>query len=152
MAKKIVLNTDLIYPVGSIYLSVSSTNPKKLFGGTWEQIQGRFLIGVGTTTDARGDTVSVTAGLTGGERQHLLTTSEMPSHTHSFNKEFSNGIVAMRDGNGAGDGWDVYVRNSGANINYRRVMSVYGNLNTGGGSTHNNMPPYLGVYMWKRVS
>lgn len=43
-----IINTDLIYPIGAIYLSVSPINPKTLFGGDWEAIsQGRFLLGAG---------------------------------------------------------------------------------------------------------
>lgn len=64
-----------IYPVGSIYISASSTNPGTLFGGTWKALdQGRVLIGANST---------YAAGTTGGEFTHTITTSEMPSHTHS---------------------------------------------------------------------
>ena len=62
------------YPVGSIYMSVNSTSPASLFGGTWEQLKDRFLLGAGDT---------YTNGSTGGESTHTLTVDEMPSHTHS---------------------------------------------------------------------
>lgn len=65
---------DLIYPVGSIYMSVNTTSPSVLFGGVWEQIQGRFLLASDTNNPV---------GTTGGEATHTLTTAEMPSHTHS---------------------------------------------------------------------
>lgn len=130
------------YPVGSIYMSVLNVNPTNYFGGEWEQIKDVFLL-------AGGDTYEV--GSTGGEATHKLTVDEMPSHTHAFNKEFSHSAIVMREGNGAGDSWDVYIRNSGANINYRRVMALYGNLDTGGSEEHNNMPPYLAIYVWKRI-
>ena len=65
---------DKVYPVGSIYMSVNSTNPKTLFGGTWVQIKDRFLLAAGTTYKA---------GATGGEAAHTLTASEMPSHNHA---------------------------------------------------------------------
>nr|CAI9750280.1 tail protein [uncultured phage] len=65
---------DLIYPVGSIYMNVNSTNPGTLFGGTWEQIQGKFLLGMSS---------SYPAGSQGGEARHTLTTAEMPSHGHN---------------------------------------------------------------------
>lgn len=61
------------YPVGSIYMSVNSTNPGELFGGTWEQIQGRFLLGQGS---------GYSAGTVGGEADHALSDREMPSHRH----------------------------------------------------------------------
>lgn len=66
---------DLIYPVGSIYMNVNSTSPATLFGGTWEQLKDRFLLGAGD---------SYAAGDTGGSASHTLTTDEMPSHNHTF--------------------------------------------------------------------
>ena len=75
---------DLIYPVGSIYISMNSTNPSTLFGGTWEAFgQGRVLIGVGTGNDGS-TSLSFPAGFTGGEYKHYLAKSEIPSHSHSF--------------------------------------------------------------------
>lgn len=66
---------DLIYPVGSIYMSVNSANPSTLFQGTtWEEVQGRFLLGHSSTYKA---------GATGGEATHTLTTAEIPSHVHT---------------------------------------------------------------------
>ena len=63
-----------MYPVGSIYMSIEPTNPLNLFGvGEWVQIQDCFLLAAGS---------SYTAGSTGGEAQHALTISEMPSHNH----------------------------------------------------------------------
>ena len=67
------LMLDNVWPVGSIYMSVNSTNPGTLFGGTWTQLQNRFLLGAGS---------SYTNGATGGEATHTLTTNEMPSHKH----------------------------------------------------------------------
>ena len=76
---------DLIYPVGSIYISMNSANPSTLFGGTWEAFgQGRVLIGAGTGNDGS-TSLSFTAGGTGGEYKHTLSVSEMPSHTHTQN-------------------------------------------------------------------
>ena len=117
------------YPIGSIYLSVSNTNPSTLFGGTWEQIQDTFLLSAGST---------YTAGDTGGEATHTLTTNEMPSHNHVI-KGFS------------------YMPSEGGSIEVlsRNVRPTeYGKTtdNAGGGQAHNNMPPYLVVYMWKRTA
>lgn len=70
---------DLMYPVGSIYISVNDTNPSILFGGTWERFaQGKTLVGVNESEDEF-DTVEKT----GGEKTHTLTTTEMPAHTHT---------------------------------------------------------------------
>lgn len=59
------------YPVGAIYISTVSTSPASLFGGTWEQIRGRFLLAADDT---------YTAGSSGGEAAHALTVNEMPPH------------------------------------------------------------------------
>lgn len=64
---------DLVHPIGSIYISLSPTNPEVLFGGKWEQIKGRFLLSADT---------SYKAGTTGGEVSHTLTIDEMPYHQH----------------------------------------------------------------------
>lgn len=69
---------DAIYPVGSIYMSVNSTSPATLFGGTWTQIKDTFLLSAGDT---------YTAGDTGGEATHTLTSGEMPIHNHTFTGE-----------------------------------------------------------------
>lgn len=79
---------DVVYPVGSIYMSVNNVNPSTLFGGTWEQISGKFLLAsssgraAGTTGGA--ETVSYTPAGTVGN--HTLTASEMPAHTHTYAK------------------------------------------------------------------
>lgn len=127
---------DNVYPVGSIYMSVNSTNPTNLFGGTWEQIQGKFLFGMDS---------SYPAGSTGGEITHKLTYNEMPEHTHP-----------MYVANYGGDG--TWTPDEGSYL----VDSVTGNKTTwwarlamgyaGGGAAHNNMPPYLAVYIWKRTA
>lgn len=123
---------DKIFPVGYIYLSTVATNPKDLFGGTWERLKDRFLL-------AAGDTYS--AGATGGEATHTLTKDEMPSHNH----------YAAING-----GADSYGRNRTTINSFANNSKGYSDsstiFNTGGGSAHNNMPPYLAVYMWKRTA
>ena len=66
-----------IYPIGSIYMSVNNVNPSTVFGGTWEQIKDKFLLACGDTYNN---------GATGGEATHTLTSNEMPSHNHSYDK------------------------------------------------------------------
>ena len=125
--------TNMIYPVGSIYLSVNNTSPATLFGGTWEQIKDTFLLSAGDT---------YTAGDTGGEATHTLTIDEIPSHQHSTIDicSYSGGSANAR----TGYGYEEVALNK----------SSYGNgvSATGGGQAHNNMPPYLTVYMWKRTA
>ena len=141
---------DLIYPVGSIYMSVNATNPKKLFGGTWEQIKGRFLLGMSS---------SYPAGSTGGEATHTLTTSEIPFHNHAIGQDGNTSMVlptdvAVDDSShaqyvttleGGRSGWYKSSVAWGGAISTRDQTSPYG-------QSHNNMPPYLAVYIWKRTA
>lgn len=128
---------DIVYPVGSIYMSVNAADPSTLFSGTsWEKLEGRFLLGSDST---------YTPGSTGGEATHTLTYNEMPKHTHP-----------MYSYNPGGDG--TWTPDEGSYL----VNSVTDNKTTwwarlamgyaGGGAAHNNMPPYLVVNMWKRTS
>ncbi len=66
---------NTFFPVGAIYQSYAAASPASLFGGTWTQIQNRFLVGVGS---------SYAAGATGGEATHKLTVNELPSHSHNY--------------------------------------------------------------------
>ena len=71
---------DFIYPVGSIYMSVMSTNPGKIFGGTWvEWGKGRVPVGVDSSLEA-----FKTVEKTGGKADHVLSTTELPSHSHTI--------------------------------------------------------------------
>lgn len=141
---------DLIYPVGSIYMSVNATNPKELFGGTWKRIQGRFLLGASN---------SYAAGGQGGEATHTLTADEMPTHGNhlmqgsmyqelDYNEsEYRNNTLylsrnALTSTGSINRGWKDW--NGGE-------MYPAGKLK-GGGQAHNNMPPYLAVYIWKRTA
>lgn len=133
-----------LYPVGAVYISANSTSPASLFGGTWEQIHGRFLLASGSpdaNTDNRfGDITGgwvAGSGSTGGQDYHTLTVEEMPSHTHAsqYVKPESGYMAAGMKGSAEANWWsEDYIRA------------------TGGGQKHNNMPPYLAVNMWKRVS
>ena len=124
--------TNAIYPVGSIYLSVNNTNPSILFGGEWEQIRDKFLLGCGDDYQA---------GSTGGEATHKLTVNEMPSHQHNLSLAIEGSNVSNKD--------RVALNGYG---NSRWWGNLYKMDSTGGSQAHNNMPPYLAVYMWKRVS
>lgn len=123
---------DLVYPVGSIYLSYNHTSPASILGGTWERIKDRFLLAAGDT---------YIAGDIGGEAAHTLTIDEMPSHGHKSLYEYASGTY------GFGYSWTT----PGALSSSDKVTSS-GIEHTGGGKAHNNMPPYLTVYVWKRVA
>lgn len=120
-----------IYPVGAIFISTDSTSPATLFGGTWEQIKDTFLLAAGTT---------YAAGATGGEATHTLTIDEMPSHNHYV---FATDVHTTTQSQSK----DVY--------SYKEYSTTYNPIYSdfsGGGQPHNNMPPYLAVYVWKRTA
>lgn len=125
-------------PIGFVYISVNNINPGTIFGGTWEQIKDRFLLACGST---------YSNGSTGGEAKHTLTQKELPNYDLKGLK-WSNDWPITFDSGTSGNGYK---------LNY-----LYGEYNTGqtkgfcmnsggSGQSHNNMPPYLAVYMWKRV-
>ena len=127
-----------LYPVGAVYISVNSTSPASLFGGTWESIGGRFLLGADAT---------YAAGSTGGEATHTLTTDEMPKHMHSGITIAGNKLTAWSD-SGTGGVFDMTSLFNGSGHNSNDFFAEP----KGGSQPHNNLPPYLAVYMWKRVS
>lgn len=138
---------DIIYPIGAIYLSTNNVNPSQLFGGEWEQIKDTFLLAAGST---------YSAGSTGGEANHKLTYAELPK---------TEGDIVMH---GATTGTQIAAVGGcftpAVKVNNRYLgrpdlttagaSSVYKIHYSNGGNdeSHNNMPPYLTVYMWKRIS
>lgn len=125
-----------IYPVGAIFLSVSATSPEKLFGGKWEQITDRFLLASGS---------AYAAGSTGGEANHTLTVAEMPEHRHGLNDISwgGKGLNTEVDKNGC---YFIYDQDE----EYAPTGSYF--EPAGNSQPHNNMPPYLAVYVWKRIA
>lgn len=118
---------DLVYPVGSYYWSSNSTSPSTLFGGTWTQVKDRFVL-------AAGDNYSVNA--TGGEKTHTLTVNEMPRHGHNWVQKFQGYGEGLQ-----GNAWGL----AGAE-------GTVGVSETGGGQAHNNMPPYIVAFCWRRTA
>lgn len=183
------------YPVGSIYTSVNATSPDTLFGGVWERIGGRFLLGADST---------YTVESTGGEAAHTLTAAEMPAHTHTgpshshtvsahshtvpaHNHAASSASAGAHTHNvnrwqyatptagGKGflaQGVDATYATSKAGAHTHTITignkPAFSTTSAGGGNTgnagtgntgsagsggaHNNMPPYLAVYIWKRTA
>jgi len=133
-----IISLSDVYPVGSIYINASDgTNPGTLLGfGTWVAFgAGRVPVGIDAT-----QTEFDTAEETGGAKTHTLTISEMPSHTHNLGSKDST----------AGDGGsfnEEFIEDPADTTNGPNVTSS----STGGGSAHNNLQPYIVVYMWKRT-
>ena len=135
------------FPVGGVYISIASTNPSSIWAGTtWEQFaKGRTLVGLDTS-----DSNFNTAGQTAGEKTHTLTTNEIPAHGH--------GMAHTHSYTGPNTGsWKVgtskahtWCTSAGGKTSGRASKSTTDNA--GGGAAHNNLQPYIVVYMWKRVS
>ena len=124
---------NLIYPVGSIYMSVNETSPAVLFGGTWERIKDTFLLSAGD---------KYSAGAIGGEATHVLTIEEMPWHDHAIMAGYGETL------NNTVDSYRYQIWGSS---DYGAKTGLLGAQGKGGSQAHNNMPPYIAVYMWKRT-
>ena len=173
---------NLVYPIGSIYMSTNNVSPATFLGGTWEQIKDKFLLSAGDTHSA---------GETGGAESVTLATANLPSHSHGLNSH-RHSIPALSgtaasggshqhnvdmhrcENEASGYGLDLAggftdrvminhpngmtVKAGGAHTHsVTTTASNTGNAsgntsNTGSGTAHNNMPPYLAVYMWKRTA
>lgn len=163
--KKISDLLNMFYPVGSIYETMdSSFDPNKKWGGTWERIKGRVLIGVDENDDD-----FKTANKIGGEKAHKLSVSEMPSHRHSASEKSLKGGV--NNISGQDKTWGL--TSSGIFSNWGDTNGLYSTSrettakykdgfyldaththtigNTGGENAHNNLQPYITCYIWKRV-
>lgn len=128
-----------MYPVGSIYQTTSSAfNPAAAWGGTWERIKDRFLLAAGT---------AYAGGSTGGEATHKLTAQEMPSHTHTM----------YVNNDGSASSWsptfgDYLIKPDGVTTSKKNYQAKLAQNGAGLDQAHNNMPPYLAVYIWKRTA
>ena len=155
-----------VYPVGSIYMSTVSTNPATLFGfGTWEAMPaGRVLLAQGKSSWG----TTYNAGSTGGEATHQLTVGELPSHGHSASTNTTgnhhHGTVwtegnynvwglynssTNHRGMGAGNDYDNALPNTSTDGNHSHTVNI---SNTGSNQSHNNLQPYLVVYIWQRTA
>jgi microcystin-dependent protein len=166
LAKEIILQS---HPVGSYLFTSNSADPSTYMGGVWEQVKGRFLY-------ALEDGQSV--GETGGEKSHTLTTAETPSHTHTRGSmeiygdlifrptTASLNLVATNSATNAfgytpdgGTNWGNAVVCEGTSgiptdfVDFKASRNWTGETSSvGGNQAHNNMPPYLAVYVFKRIS
>lgn len=159
-------------PVGYIYISASSEDPGELYGGTWARIAGRFLLGA---TDGGNSGAEQAAGNTGGLAAVTLDSSMIPAHTHGT--ETLTGYTHIKRHGDSGSGTTIVGSNSGIvstasetwsgshgviNAGNRAfsnplwdkitVNATHEHDSVGGGQPHENMPPYLSVYMWQRTA
>lgn len=142
---------NMVFPVGCLYFDTSgATNPRDRFGaGSWAQFAaGRVLMGVGYNVDTRGEARNYGLGSTGGEYQHVLSEGEMPYHTHGNGLRMpGNGREGQLNGDwgGAttGKSWSL----GGNNYSMPQSATTW----TGGNQAHNNMQPFIAVYIWQRV-
>ena len=119
------------HPIGSIYITTKKVNPSNIFGGTWEQLKDHFLLACGDKYNP---------GTTGGEAEHTLSIDEMPSHSH----DTVNSYIIANDG----DERPITFKNG---TDARVSQNTRATVNVGGNLPHNNMPPYITVYVWKRI-
>lgn len=129
---------NMIYPVGSYYLSNSSTSPGSKFGGTWSAITGRFLYcNAGTGT--------------GGSNTQTLTVNQIPNHTHRLRigwGDNSGNWKTLYAATGEGDNWgDARPFYDGENLFHNGTA-----YNNGDSPSHNNMPAYKTCYCWYRTA
>ena len=119
------------HPVGSLYISENSTSPAELYGGTWERIEGRFIMGASGTYPA---------GSTGGSATHTQTVSELATHYHVFETWSSEAGNAAYGPCGMRDGAPLYGSNK---------LSM---MSAGGGQPMDILNPYYSMYLWHRVA
>lgn len=136
---------NMIYPVGSIYMSVNGTSPATLFGGTWQRITGHFLL---AGTDSSNSGAAQTPGNTGGAATHTLTKAELPNTTlgvkFPFNSvEYDAYMYQMTVYTGGGTGIGTFGLNQGNKLHTEAL---------GSGTAFSIMPPFLSVYVWKRTA
>lgn len=152
---------DILYPVGSIYLTATGAHPASLFGGTWERIKDTFLLGAGDV---------YAAGDTGGAAEVTLLATQIPKHIHPVNGKTNNysetptyRLPYVETGTGdetvglTSEGYGTGTLAGYAAMNsvyqaHKHIISVWSDSNTVGGGAHNNMPPYCVVNIWKRTA
>ena len=135
------------FKVGGVYINTTGTNPATELGyGTWTQTaRGRTILGEGTS-----DVAYTTGGATGGASTHTLTLSEIPSHDHGGGNHSHSGNPSARDNGNFGARWGATSR---ANQGNKTTTSSGTIINSeGSDGAHNNMPPYLVVYVWERTA
>lgn len=145
---------DTVYPVGSIYMTLSSTAPSVLFGGTWQRVQGRYLLGADDQH---------TSGTLGGSFSYQIAVSELPMHSHPLPDSYSaygSGGSLLSAAGGGDDTGAVVSRGSDLQAGAVNAAPMLGGIRssaagwTGDAGLNEPMtivPPYLAVYIWRRT-
>ena len=130
---------NIIYPVGSIYMSVNTTNPANLFGGTWVQIKDKFILASGST---------YANGASGGTASHNHALSSKGYAKISLH---GNGTIKYDELGVTSWAANYQVSSGGSGAGISETTSWGPSL---GGTTENanNLPPYLAVCVWKRTA
>lgn len=141
----------MIYPVGSVYLTMDGKDPTKIFTGTeWKKVsEGKFLAGVGAGRDVNKVLHGIGAGEGAGEYFHTLTIPKMPEHKHSIKVCNDGNPDGKRDRSSGAECQYCNTQDNRTNAQYNVIPETY---LTGGGAAHNNMPPYFGVFVWQRTA
>ena len=155
-----IFNKKSDYPIGSICMFKATINPNELYGGTWVRIKGRFILGA--------DDSIYPLGSESGEAVHTLTENEMPSHNHGkkplvgsmwniasqgIGKNFelaAKGIVSIDGDKIEGHGYTVNSVETA--IDGFKIDASHEHNSVGSGQPHNNMPPYVALYIWTKVA
>lgn len=133
---------DTIYPVGSVYMSLESTSPATLFGGTWEQIQNRFLVAAGS---------SYSAGDTGGNASQSINVSHKHISPNGYSGSAQGGI-AINGTVAGGNGKSYRTSNTDYTGTLSNNVTLYYTGDASVSATINTIPPYYAVYMWRRTA
>lgn len=132
---------QVMWPVGSVYMSFRNQDPGEIFGGGWVHITGKFLYANDNTS-------------TGGNNTHTLSEAELPVHNHKTGQGNWFAYVGQAGGAGNNTYFDGGVPNGTWCLRSNNGVTDWSlsGKNTGGGKAHNNMPAYQSVYCWQRLS
>lgn len=150
------LAIEKVYPIGAIFIATVATNPYDLLGiGTWIRYgQGRMIV-----SQLDGDPDFGGIGVTGGEKTHVLTESELASHSHSIPEHFHTlNLQYVETGPNGGTATrvtDIHQATGSGGTTTSATTDAADATNTGtkgDGAAHNNLPPYIVTYVWKRTA
>ena len=136
-----------LFPIGFIIeVDNAEFNPNTSWGGTWERLKGRVIVGVDED-----DTDFNASGLTGGEKEVTLTIDEIPEHIHGNYLPSNNTGTDTVSAYGHYFNDNVFGYSAGGRVMHIPNITI-GTREAGGGQAHNNMPPYYTAYRWIKTA